>query len=98
MINNAVVASNALQSNQVDIASIEVNEQWKLVIRDFGNGFKTEQFAQLGSVPQPSDRGFGMAILLSNASLERLDGKLELTNHQHGGAQVVMTLPLNMVK
>ncbi len=94
VINNAVIASGELESNQVDIISSEVNSQWQLSIRDFGKGFDTGQFIQLGNVPQPSEQGFGMAILLSNSSLERLGGALKLTNHQQGGAEVVMTLPL----
>lgn len=93
VINNAVIASGELSSNQVDITSVESNSYWQLSIRDFGNGFKPEQFSQLGHLPQPSEKGFGMAILLSNASLERLNGKLELTNHLQGGAQVKMSLP-----
>ena len=94
VINNAVIASTQMQSQQVDITSKIVEQQWQLVIRDFGKGFKTEHFSQLGSVPLQSEQGFGMAIMLSNASIERLKGHLSLENHQQGGAQVVISLPL----
>lgn len=95
VINNAIIASAELNSNQVDIVSHQNEQFWQLRIRDFGNGFKTDQFSQLGTIPQESKTGFGMAILLSNSSLERLGGALELTNHQEGGAEVVMTLPFD---
>ncbi len=98
VINNAVIASGAMNSNQVDIASVETQQTWCLTVRDFGSGFKPAQFSELGNLPQPSEKGFGMAIMLSNASLERLGGKLALTNHQQGGAQVEMTLPLSEPK
>lgn len=96
VINNAIIASAELHSNQVDITSDENEQSWQLSIRDFGNGFKAEQFNQLGSIPLQSQHGFGMAILLSNSSLERLGGTLTLANHQAGGAEVIMTLPLNV--
>jgi len=38
-----------------------------------------------------------MAMLLSNASFERLGGKLQLSNHHQGGAQVVISLPLQYI-
>jgi len=94
VIDNAVSASMQMQSKQVDISSKIAEHHWQLIIRDFGKGFKTDHFSQLGNVPQQSEQGFGMAILLSNASIERLKGKLSLENHQQGGAQVVISLPL----
>ena len=97
VINNAVIASTELDSKQVDISSGISQKNWQLTIRDFGKGFKANQFAQLGSVPQQSEQGFGMAILLSNVSLERLGGALTLENHQDGGAKVVLSLPINEI-
>ena len=39
-----------------------------------------------------------MAVFLSHASLERLGGKLALTNHQDGGALVTLSLPISSRK
>jgi two-component system sensor histidine kinase RegB len=36
-----------------------------------------------------------MAVFLSHASLERLGGKLALTNHNQGGALVTLSLPVS---
>ena len=63
-------------------------------IRDFGSGFTQSTLEQLGISPVSSEQGFSMAVLLSHASLERLGGRIALTNHQQGGAKVVLTMPL----
>ena len=96
IINNAVKASEQMHSNQVKISSNidKANSVWIVSILDYGKGFTPEQFATLGTEVYDSEQGMGIALLLSNASLERHQGKLIISNHQTHGAEVVIKLPL----
>ncbi|TYK64671.1 sensor histidine kinase [Colwellia echini] len=95
LINNAIQASKANNRNELCITS-EVNDlNWQLTIRDHGKGFTLKKLNELGVKPVTSEQGFGMAVFLSHASLERLGGKLALTNHQDGGALVTLSLPIS---
>jgi len=95
LINNAIRASKANSSKVLSLTS-EINEtNWQLTIRDYGKGFPLKKLNELGVKPVNSDQGLGMAVFLSHASLERLGGKLALTNHQDGGALVTLSLPIS---
>lgn len=94
LINNAIRATKANQSNKIELFSEVTDDKWQLAIRDFGAGFTQSTLEQLGVSPVSSEQGFGMAVLLSHSSLERLGGSISLTNHQEGGAKVVLTMPL----
>jgi len=93
LINNAIRASKANKSLALTITSQLVDNNWQLIIRDYGSGFTLEKLTELGVKPVDSEQGLGMAVFLSHASLERLGGKLTLTNHQKGGALVTLSLP-----
>lgn len=94
LINNAIRATKLNNSNKITLTSQVSSDNWLFSIRDFGVGFTLEKLKQLGSRPVGSEQGFGMAVFLSHASLERLGGKLALTNHQQGGALVTLSLPM----
>ncbi|WOH39111.1 HAMP domain-containing sensor histidine kinase [Thalassotalea fonticola] len=94
VLNNAIKASAKKQLQKVSFASKVMNEQLHLSIRDFGKGFSAEHFNQIGHNPIHSEQGLGMAMFLSNASFERLGGRLTLSNHPQGGALVMISLPL----
>jgi two-component system sensor histidine kinase RegB len=95
LLNNAIRASKANNSNLIELSSEIHTNSWQLYIRDFGTGFTLEKLAELGTKPVDSKQGLGVAVFLSYATLERLSGKLTLTNHQEGGALVTLTFPLN---
>ena len=86
--------TKANQSNKIELLSEVTDDKWQLAIRDFGAGFTQSTLEQLGFSPVSSEQGFGLAVLLSHSSLERLGGSISLTNHQEGGAKVVLTMPL----
>ncbi len=94
LINNAIRASKLNDSNKIILTSQVSSGNWQFIIRDFGLGFTLEKLKQLGVNPVSSEQGFGMAVFLSHVSLERLGGKLALTNHQQGGALVTLSLPI----
>jgi len=93
LINNAIRASKINDSNYITLTSQVDGGNWQFIIRDYGIGFTLEKLKQLGIKPVTSEQGLGMAVFLSHASLERLGGKLVLTNHHQGGALVTLTLP-----
>ena len=94
LINNAIRATKANDSSKIELTLETQVQHWQLTIRDFGLGFSQQELSQLGVDPVVSEQGFGLAVFLSHASLERLGGKLTLTNHADGGALVSLQLPL----
>jgi two-component system sensor histidine kinase RegB len=92
LINNAVRATKANDSDKITLISEVGSQNWQFTIRDYGVGFSLEKLVQLGVKPVSSEQGLGMAVFLSHASLERLGGKLALTNHHQGGALVTLSL------
>lgn len=96
IIDNAVNSSSIEENllKKVEIKGAIEQEKFQLSIRDFGDGFSMNQFSELGNVAVNSKQGFGMAILLSHATLERLRGSLALKNHDLGGAEVIISLPV----
>ena len=95
LINNAIRASKANNSKALQLTSQRVGDSWQFTIRDYGKGFTLKKLNELGVKPVNSEQGFGMAVFLSHSSLERLGGKLALTNHQDGGALVTVSLPIS---
>jgi len=95
LINNAIRATKANNSSSLSLTSQIINDNWQFTIRDYGKGFTLKKLNELGVKPVNSEQGFGMAVFLSHASLERLGGKLALTNHQDGGALVTLSLPIS---
>lgn len=64
-----------------------------IAIRDYGAGIPLSLIEQLGHKMLESTQGMGIALLLSHASLERLGGRLLLSNHVDGGAVAEVQLP-----
>lgn len=93
IVNNAIRATQANQSQHIEINAQDNKEYLNIIIRDFGKGFSKEKLAHLGVQPIASEQGFGMAVLLSHSSFERLGGKLALTNHGELGAIATISLP-----
>jgi two-component system sensor histidine kinase RegB len=94
LINNAIRATKNNDSTALSLSSALVHDKWEFSIRDFGKGFTLKKLKELGVRPVASSQGLGMAVFLSHASLERLGGKLTLTNHLNGGALVTLSIPL----
>lgn len=86
LLQNSATAN--LQNKQVQLVlSWQASDnEVSLLIRDHGVGFTSEQLTQLGGHIMASKSGMGLAVLLSNVTLERLQGSLTLYNHPEGGA------------
>lgn len=64
-------------------------------IRDFGPGLPPELADLAGRQPVLSKkRGLGVGLFLTYSTIKRLGGKINLYNHDAGGACVEITLPL----
>ena len=97
LFQNAAFANQKLGKTTLDV-SWEHNKEHRdfifLLIRDYGSGFTTAQLSELGGQLMQSDQGMGMAVLLSNATFERLNGSLTLFNHKEEGAVAKVKLAI----
>ena len=73
------------------------SQQLCISVKDFGTGISKEMQQQLGQQLIKSQHGMGMALLLSNASFEKLGGKLFLACADEGGTEAKVYLPLAQV-
>ncbi len=95
LLQNAVLANQKHAQMQLELSWQQPDAQSiAFVVRDFGAGFSPSQLAELGGQLMPSEQGMGIAVMLSNATFERLNGSLTVYNHPEGGAVAKVTLPL----
>ncbi|MDO6694581.1 HAMP domain-containing sensor histidine kinase [Aliiglaciecola sp. 3_MG-2023] len=98
LIQNAVQSSKRNDCQQIQIQCRLDNsaqtKQFVLTIRDFGAGLPEESLLELGATLVESEQGFGMGVLLSHATLERLGAQLRLYNHTETGAVAEILMEL----
>lgn len=92
VLNNAADASDGLQ---VGIAWD--TQALKIEIADNGPGIAKHVLQQRGQV-KTSDKGMGIGLLLSHASLDRAGGVLSLLPRPEGGTLTRIVLPLKAVE
>ncbi|QIZ75976.1 ATP-binding protein [Ferrimonas lipolytica] len=91
---NAVSANEQQHQNQLTMQwHVSSNEEVCLSIADRGNGIDQQRLQALGQSLVDNPQGLGMAVMLSNASIERLGGHLQLSNNSDQGAIATVTLP-----
>ncbi|NVK23506.1 MAG: HAMP domain-containing histidine kinase [Gammaproteobacteria bacterium] len=95
LIQNAIHASNKNNSQQVKVTALIKSAQLTLLIKDDGIGFANDTLLQLGSELVDSESGLGMGVFLSHVTLEKMGGRLKLSNHAKGGAVAEITLPVS---
>ncbi|MEC8328471.1 MAG: HAMP domain-containing sensor histidine kinase [Pseudomonadota bacterium] len=94
LVQNAVDANRQNQSNQIEINVGENDGQLNIDIEDTGAGFDLELLDSLGHETVKSQKGMGIALFLSNTTVNKLGGKLIIANNQDAGAKVSVRLPL----
>ncbi len=94
LLQNAVAANNHNQQHNIEAKWQIDKKTLSLSLRDFGQGFSEQQMASLGGQLMPSSDGMGMAVMLSNVTLERLNGSLTLSNHPQQGAIAMVSLKI----
>ncbi len=95
-----------LLNNAADSGSerVEVRYEWdplemRIIIRDWGPGFAAELLGDIGKpIIRASGNGLGIGLLLSQATVERYGGRIELINAPGGGAEARLHLPRETLK
>jgi len=93
IVNNSVNASLKADSNQVALCFTNKDNSLLISIIDQGNGFDRATMNKVGKELVKSQTGLGMALLLSNRSIENLGGSIEISNNVEQGATVKIVLP-----
>ena len=91
-----------LLNNAADTGSqkIAVSVTWgpreaSIGVRDWGAGILPELLEQIGKpIIHAGRSGLGIGLMLSQASVERHGGRIELRNLHEGGTLATLTLPL----
>ncbi len=99
---------NAADANGASPEALRFSAQWdadicRIEILDRGPGLDGESAQRLGEAfftTKAETRGLGIGLFLTNATVERFGGKVELFNRDdpQGGACTRVTLPLNRLK
>jgi two-component system sensor histidine kinase RegB len=94
LLNNAADAS----PDEMDIQLRWDDTNITLEIHDQGPGLTPEAAARAGSAFfTTKQEGRGLGLFLANATMERLDGSVRLTNREGGGATTEVILPLRRI-
>ncbi|ESP94509.1 MULTISPECIES: ATP-binding protein [Pseudoalteromonas] len=94
LIVNAAKANERAGKFKIELTAYVRRGSWHLTIKDQGKGIAQQKLENLGKFVVESDTGFGMALLLTNATLERVDGELQLENLDEGGVLSTVVLPI----
>lgn len=94
LLNNAADASVENGSHQIDISSTCENNHLVIDIRDYGKGISAELKETLGRTLIQSEKsgGLGWGWLLTNASIERLGGQVQLLTAPECGTIVRISI------
>lgn len=92
LLNNAADAS----PDRVELHCTWSAKEATLEIRDQGSGVSDSARFMAGREPytEKPGRGLGLGLLLANATVERLGGRIDLGNRKEGGASTRVTLPI----
>lgn len=93
LLKNAVEAAGP--RGRVEITAQRSDDNAQVIIRDNGSGldaFTAERLAQGCYTTKETGSGMGIAICRSIAA--RYGGSLEMSNNDHGGCEVSLSLPL----
>lgn len=90
MLNNAADAS----PEGIKVALQWDAQQWQMKIRDHGTGLSRDVAGQIGTrIISTKEGGMGVAHVLSQATLNRLGGRVSLYDLPEGGTLTEITLP-----
>ena len=91
LFNNAADAG----SDKVEVSVVWNQREVRISVRDWGCGIPTELLEKLGKPIIHADKsGLGIGLMLSQATVERYGGRIELRNLREGGTVATLILPL----
>ena len=89
-LNNAADVS----ADEIRLSALEEGDTVLIMIEDRGPGVPAEIADSLGrSYISRKEGGLGLGVMLSSASIERLDGQVALLNRPGGGTRLEIRLP-----
>lgn len=95
ILNNAADAS----PEGIDVEVQWDSASWTLKVRDYGEGISDELADQLGSgIITTKEDGLGVGLVLSQASINRLNGTVKLYQHVEQGSVTEIRLPLQGIE
>ena len=96
LLDNAADASLQNNNDQIEVNCYLAEQQIFVDIRDQGMGISESLQKQLGASLTKSEKKqrLGWGLFLSNASIERVGGRVELSNYPEGGTLTRISLPL----
>jgi two-component system sensor histidine kinase RegB len=90
ILNNAADAS----PKKVELMASWDGSYWSLSVRDYGDGIRGELMANLGSgIISGKENGLGVGLMLTQASISRLGGQIDMHTHSQGGTVIEIRLP-----
>lgn len=99
LLNNAGDASLENSYNEitlsVDIQTDTHQSTAVIEVRDFGKGLSSEQKEQVGNIFFSSKGGLGIGFALSNATINRFNGDVELLEHGELGCITRINIPVS---
>ncbi len=97
LLDNAADASIANQQDIVSMLCYLETNSLIIEIKDHGKGIPTELSQAHAKQYQETKKkdGLGWGLFLSNASIERIGGNIELQQSPHGGTLTRISLPMN---
>ncbi|MGB0894792.1 MAG: sensor histidine kinase [Parashewanella sp.] len=99
LMDNAGKASySASQKMKLEVSILVEKSTLNIIIRDFGAGIDPKLSPYLGKQFVPSEKGLGIALMLTHASLERNAGRLSLRSHPQTGCIAKVILPIEETK
>ncbi|GAB1261531.1 ATP-binding protein [Aurantivibrio plasticivorans] len=91
LLNNAADACH----HQVNITITWNKQQMRFVIEDDGAGIPSNVREQLGQpFVSTKRRGLGLGLFLSNATISRAGGTIEIKDRESGGTTLIVLIPL----
>ena len=93
LLNNAADAS----PESINLEAHWDADSFTIKIHDHGKGLTPETASRVGSAFfSTKEEGKGLGLLLANATVERMGGKVRLFNRDEGGATTEVILPLQL--
>jgi two-component system C4-dicarboxylate transport sensor histidine kinase DctB len=97
LLRNALDAVDGAAPKHVDVRMAR-EDGWAIVrIRDSGAGISEQVAAHLFEpffTTKPSGQGLGLGLAISSSIVQAMNGRLSARNHEGGGAQFELRLPL----
>lgn len=92
ILNNAADAS----PERVEMEVAWDDASWSLRVRDFGDGIREEVVKYLGSeIISDKDKGMGVGMILTQASINRLGGRIMIAPHPQKGTVTEIRMPFD---